>query len=213
MIREDGFEGVHELAPAFGVGGGDVTFTTTGDGYRFYTQDGTGWSAGCATATLRKVGTGTFTNNAYDTYNLDCVGGTTTLANDSTTVAVTVRNGATLKVAEDHTVGSVAFESGAKFVTTVTETTENDETVSSAAHLTVSGAAALSATEISTEGATPDASVRYPVISAASLSGSAVANVEDPDTTDKMVWLAKNLGSGVSLKYGRANPGFAVIIR
>ena len=199
-----------------GVGGGDVTFTKTGDGYRFYTENGGNWSAesaGCATATLRKVGDGAFVNNAYDTYNLDCVGGTTTLANDSTTVAVTVRNGATLKVAEDHTVGSVAFESGAKFVTTVSETTEDNVTVSSAACLTASGAAALSATEISTEGTTPDTSVRYPVISASSLSGSAVANVEDPDTTDKMVWLAKNLGSGVSLKYGRANPGFAVKIR
>ena len=199
-----------------GVGGGDVTFTKTGDGYRFYTENGGNWSAesaGCATATLRKVGDGAFVNNAYDTYNLDCVGGTTVLSNDSTTVAVTVRDGATLKIAEDRAVGSVAFESGAKFVTTVTETTEDEVTVSSAARLTASGAASLSATEISTEGATPDTSVRYPVISAASISGSAVADIEDPDTTDKMVWLAKTLGSGVSLKYGRANPGFAVVIR
>ena len=79
--------------------------------------------------------------------------------------------------------------------------------------LSVSGAATLDGTQLVATGTTPDVDTVYTVLSAASATGSVESKIDDPVTTDKMVWIGKVRSTGVNLKYARSMPGFYVNIR
>lgn len=221
-----------------GGGNGNITLSEgNSKEYRFYTQNGSGWTEGCANAKVRKIGTGTMTNRIIDTYNFSAEGGTTHFTADSSAV-VTVAEGAA--VGGTGTVGSLKFEPGAIIAPTVTyhaaveavkddpETTDVDETV--AAQAAYSEITKLTAATINASGVIvrlDDDSItaintlapeNTTVLSATTtLSGVPVRLAQDSTNAvvsagEDTVWLAKKDGNDVKLVAGSQTPGFIIII-
>ena len=79
--------------------------------------------------------------------------------------------------------------------------------------LTVTGDATLSGLQLTAAGTTPDVDTVYSVVSAESVSGTAESRVDDPDDTDKKVWIAMVRTAAVKLQYRSRMPGFFINIR
>lgn len=207
------------------VGGGDgsVIISRGWDkkaGWRPYYSafvDSNGWQKGSDKFTLRKVGSGAITEYGVDgVYNFSLEGGSINLGAEKVYTGpdtrLTVSN-ATLGIAADTAIASVDFKGGSTLQSTYFETTEEETTTYGVRLLSVTGAATLRGLQLTAAGTTPDVDTVYSVVSAESVSGTAESRVDDPDDTDKKVWIAMVRTTAVKLQYKSRMPGFFINIR
>ena len=125
-----------------------------------------------------------------------------------------VKSGATLSGSlGTQPILSLAMESGSTLKTEFNETVEDEVVTYSCVCLGNVGAATLSGVQLTAAGTTPNSNTVYTVLSANSVSGTVVADIDDPFGNDKSVWCAKVRPSEVRLMYCNPNPGFAVFVR
>lgn len=214
---------VRHVTMTVGCGDGSVILSRgwdKKDGWRPYYSafvDSNGWQKGTDKFTLRKVGSGAITEFGIEgTYNFSLEGGSINLGAEKvytgSDTILTVSN-ATLGIAVDTTVASADFKGGSTLQSTYFETTEEGSTTYGVRLLSVTGAATLRGLQLTAVGTTPDVDTVYSVVSAESVSGTAESRVDDPDDTDKKVWIAKVRPAVVSLRYGSRMPGFFINIR
>ena len=226
--------GVTDVKLVVGNNDGNVTMNGSKD-YQFYTQDGNGWTAGCANATLRKVGTGTMTCRVVGAYNLEANGGTTTIAVDDPDAVVSVASGAAI-TAGNVSVASLDMAAGSVFAPVVTYTapveaveddpeTDEDESVaavpatSTISPLTVVGAANVGGMVVRVD--EPEkllADNAYTLISAGAANGVADRIVVDADGSKIVakngeIWLAKRSDNNVVMRSGKEHPGFILVVQ
>lgn len=226
--------GVTDVKLVVGDNDGNVTMNGSKD-YQFYTQNGGGWTAGCANATLRKIGTGTMTCRVVGAYNLEANGGTTTIAADNPDAAVSVAAGAAI-TAGNVSVASLDMAAGSVFAPVVTYTapveaveddpeTDEDESVaavpatSTISPLTVVGAANVGGMVVRVD--EPEkllADNAYTLISAGAANGVADRIVVDADGSKIVakngeIWLAKRSDNNVVMRSGKEHPGFILVVQ
>ncbi len=188
--------------------------------YGVYVGDGgSNWTAGTDKFTIRKIGSGTMNYLGVESvYNLSVEGGVAmvdpTIADPKwSNLNLTVKDGATFSVDAGISIASADFQRGSKLQSTYYETTEDETTTYGVNLLSVTGAATLDGVQLTAAGTTPNVDTVYTVLSAESVSGTAESRVDDPDDTDKKVWIAKVRPAVVSLRYGSRMPGFFINIR
>ena len=215
---------VNNVTMKIGGESGEVKFSrgwnkSKGVWFNYYSAfvDSNGWQKGSDKFTLRKVGSGAVTEFGFDgVYNFSLEGGSINLGAEKVYTGADTKltvSGATLGIAADTNIASVDFKDGSTLQSTYFETTEDETTTYGVKLLSVTGAATLGGVQLTAAGTAPNMATVYTVLSANSVSGTAEAKVEDPDDTDKKVWIAMVRSAAVKLQYKSRMPGFSVSIR
>ncbi len=194
-----------------GVGDYDVSLDNS---IRFYSCtkfDMTGdFYEGAPNATLRKVGEGKISSGLFGRGNLDIAEGTCELTHADSNLSVIIRDGATLYASSNVQVGSIAFETGSKFMLPTLESTP----VISAVSATFSGVVVTLAEGLADTLLDQTDPNSYEMLNATGeFSGAPDTKVVAPCTEQGYGWYARASGKALLLK--RRNPikGFYVRIR